>query len=326
MSKLFYLLLQVNLLHPKVSLQWSQCSDLPQPRKHAHVVCFEGKIIVGSGFTDDETADRTLYSHPVDLAADDVWNGTDIPRAETRWFSMVVFDGLLTLIGGVDEAKKATNHIACLDSAKQEWTLDKVPPMPTARNSSCAVSTHFHLVVAGGFDDTRFRSDAVEVYDNHKKQWFQSHPLPKPCSDMKSTLVDGDLWYLVGGANQGKTVLYASLCSIIDHALSSQSSLCKKAASPVARPIWMCVRDAPYEFSSVAFFGNCLVAFGGDKARRQVSVYVPHKNAWFAMSDLPGGVSRAASVVLDSGELLLLGGRGNRGPQTALVQKCMFNK
>ena len=80
---------------------------------------------------------------------------------------MAVVNDKLTTIGGLREVVFAIND--AIDtlfslSAKTEWK-QLLPPMPSKRGCSAAITTPTHLVVAGGFNDTPVST--VEVLPGH---------------------------------------------------------------------------------------------------------------------------------------------------------------
>ena len=74
---------------------------------------------------------------------------------------------------------------------------------------------------------------------------------------MKSTVLDGH-WYLMGGVGQKEEVYYASLDSLV--------ASCQPSEKPLPS-VWKRLPDVHHECSSIAVFGNRLIALGGLRGR-----------------------------------------------------------
>ena len=182
--------------------------------------------------------------------------------------------------------------------------------MKTERCQASAVSVGDNLIVAGGFSsssddlDDFGALDIVEVYDGH--QWRRAKSLPRKCWCMKSAVFEGN-WYLAGGTRQGCKVYYTSLESLI-------------ATSERARQIsaWKKPPDAPLQWSTLAVFGNQLITLGG--GYNKTSAVHAYSQSWVHVGDLPVACYSPCTLVLPTGELLLLAMGTESGPESHLFR------
>ena len=243
-------------------------------------------------------SDAKLYVY---TPTTDTWTAMDTPVVQ---FALTTYHSQLVLVGG----REYTSMMRVGLATNQLWTLDKqnelqetLPPMGVRRHSASAVSHGDHLLVAGGSSDTT-RLDVVEVYSGHN--WSSAQPLVDPCVLMKSAVLDGH-WYLMGGAGQGKVVYYVSLDSLI---ASSQLSEISQPSS-----VWKRLPDVHNVNSTPSVFGNRLTAIGGRPMDQKLPIssihaFSPHTQSWVHVGDLPVAGFQVCTVVLPSGELIVMGG------------------
>ena len=88
-----------------------------------------------------------VYSYTL---SQDKW--TQLKRCKYERFSMAVVNNQLTTIGGRQHGDDTTtNSLLCLSRSSSEMKWEELlPPMPTPRIWSAAVTTPTHLIVAGG--------------------------------------------------------------------------------------------------------------------------------------------------------------------------------
>ena len=318
------------LMEPTAYLRWSSCTPLPRQRKHVQAVEFDEKIYIGSGYGQSDEISRELYCYDPHT---DKWE--DCPASSTMYFAMAIFDQQLLLIGG-KENNTFSNKVLYLAADKSKWVAHKkedMPEMLSAKAGAVAASSAFSLVVAGGYDDTRFRVNTVEVYDRRMKMWFRAPELPQKCAELKTAVVHGDQWYLLGGANQSKQVFTASLQNLVkasvkfpaaDHQASNGAS-----QSTIPEP-WISLADVPFEFSAVANFGGSIIALGGEKGGSlfgssyfsQIHVYNNSKRVWMHVADMDVELSKATALTHSNGELFVIGGRNKSGNELKSIYKC----
>ena len=311
-----YLLLQADILHPFASLEWSECKELPVEMTDAQAVWLEDKLYMGGGNTSvglwrHRNESRVYIYAPTT----DTWDTMDTP---VHWFALTTYYSQLVLVGG----REYVGELVLGPFSNKLWTLDEqnelqetLPPMRVRRSSATAVSHGDHLLVAGGISDSAIL-DVVEVYSDHN--WSSAQSLPNACNRMKSTVLDGH-WYLMGGNYQGKVVYYASLDSLI---ASSQPSETSQPSS-----VWKRLPDVHNIESTPSVFVNRLTAIGGRPKDGELPIslihaFSPHTQSWVHVGDLPVVGCKVCTVVLPSGELLVVGGFLNN---TNKVYKATLN-
>ena len=235
------------------------------------------------------------------------------PRA---YSTIAAYDGHLAIVGGLLKSTgKPTPTVTISNANGQGHSL---PPLPTPRCSTAVLGDGSHLIVAGGWNNNLDDCSTVEIYSAEQQRWLTAESLPQPCSFMKSVYLHGK-WYLSGGNNQGRIVMYASVRNLIASTSSSPSP-----------SVWKTLPELPCEYSSVAVFGGCLVAVGGlchdSSSDSTLYVYSPHTRVWLAAATLPVPVSMTCTITLPNGELLLIGGVTPSSNQSSQVYKLSLKQ
>ena len=288
--------MQVDILHTYTSLEWRDCRRLPVGMHSAQAVWLGDKLYVGGGISISSRDDTRLCIY---TPTTDTWRTVNIP---VYHFALITYHSQLVLVGGrehvgVGRKGPATNKLWTLTEHDQ-WR-ETLPPMTTKCYSASAVEFADNIIVAGGKDDKGRNIDIVEVYNGH--HWAKAQCLPKPCNDMKSTVLNGH-WYLMGGWGQGKEVYYASLDSLV--------ASCQPSEKPLPS-VWKRLPDVPHVRSSTAVFGNRLIAVGGgyiSSLSSSIHTYSPKAQSWVHVGDMPVGLHSTCTAVLPTGELMVIGG------------------
>ena len=281
----------------------------------AQAVWLGDKLYVGGGETSGTVRDHAgLYIY---TSTTDTWSHIDTP---VYWFALITYHSQLVLVGGreyVDEkrAGSVTNKLWTLTEHDQ-WR-ETLPPMTTKRHSASAVEFADNIVVAGGQDDEGRNIHSVKVYNG--RHWDIAQCLPQPCNDMKSTVLNGH-WYLMGarGGGQGREVYYASLDSLV--------ASCQPSKKPLPS-VWKRFPNVPHDHSSTAVFGNRLIAVGGgyQSPSSSIHAYSPYNQSWVHVGDMPVGLNSTCTVVLPTGELMVIGGESDTSIRESCVHKASLN-
>ena len=270
----------------------------------ATAVSYGDKLYVGGGYTSGinfrDSARLYIYTPTTNT-----WDAPiDTP---VYWFALTTYHSQLVLVGG----KKYVDRNVLENFTNKLWTLSEhgqwqetLPPMRTKRSSACAVSYRDHLLVAGGATPDG-SSNVVEVFNG--SEWLLTNPLLYRDNDFVSAVLDEHL-YFMGGEKIGKEVHYASLDSLL--------ASCQPSETSQPSSVWKKLSDAPYEFSKAVVFGSRLIAVGGGSSYFTSIVHAYcgsfHTNSWIHVGDMPFAVTKTCSVVLPTGELMVVGGL-NRG-------------
>ena len=290
-------------LHPGAPLTWEHCADLPVRMRDAQAVVLGNKVYVGGGVTSTLATDCNIYS--CDFTGDITWKTLKSP---TRRSALTTYQERLVLVGGVDPSTDTTTNQLWVRKDDETWT-QPVPPMPTPRRGASAVRIKQHLIIAGG--EGRTYSNVVEVYNG--QQWVRTDPLPKCCYYVKSTLHD-DFLYLMGGSFQDKSVFQCSVQDLIKQA----------TPHPPKQSTWNTIRDAPYRYCSVANFGGALVAVGGydNRLKNSLHMYDPLTQSWLHAGEMPMAIAATCTIILPSGEMMVIGGQTKDTTGSPLVYKA----
>ena len=229
-----------------------------------------------------------------------------LKRCEHQQFSMAVVNNKLTTIGG-QHSDTVTKILLCLSrSSKWEKLL---PPMPTARIWSAAVTTPTHLIVAGG--ETRLGGvalSAVDALDTNTLHWSSVSSSPKAFEYPNMTLCNGQL--------------YLSEHSEIFSCSVEELLRCRKPASSVwNRPANIPV---PYWASLTTLRGQVLAIGGRDQQSMSrgcpteaIHCYSKTTNSWSVIGGMPTPRTWPIVAVLPSHELIVVGGFGSAVTEVA---------
>ena len=302
---MFHCTPQVTLLHPRATLEWRQCTNLPVGMRHVQAVVLNNKIYVGGGFS---TTLSNIYTYDPTM---DTWETLQSP---TRRSAFTTYRKKLLLVGGgVVSTDETSNQLWVFEEGEQTWT-QPLPPMPTRRRGASAVSTQDHLIVAGGLSKSG-DLNAVEVFDG--QQWVTADPLRMSCG-IQSTSHDGH-YYLTGVSGQGTSVFYTSLQSLVDKATQYPPTSPTNTGQP---SVWKTLPDTPHQWSSITIFGGALVAVGGYPNQSSLHLFSPLTQSWLPTGEMPVGVTCTCTVTLPTGEMVVIGGRTRDTSYSPLVYKA----
>lgn len=273
---------------------------MPLGMSDAQAVLLRNKVYIGGGACDlfAESPASLLFRYDF---TDDSWDL--LLETPTEGYVLTTYNSQLVLVGGKDPTTgKISNQLWVMDEQQwdpeQQYWAQPLPPMTTKCSRASAVSVDHHLIVAGGLNDKLDRLNVVQVYDGH--QWKKAQPLPKAGHCMKSSVLNG-VWYLAGGDEQGKEVIYTSLFSLI--ATTSSDNVF----------VWKKLPNVPLEWATPVKIGKNLATVGGNFFSSAIYVYFYPTNSWVYVEDLPVACHSTCTVVLPTGELLAVGGETERG-------------
>ena len=236
----------------------------------------------------------------------DCWN--EIPNNRPyKGGSLAVVDGLVTTIGGYDQRTTPSNRLHRLKQKHSPkagtvylWE-EFLPPMPTKRYGTMAVTTTQHLIVAGGESGVSHHVNTVEVMDIHNLVWSTVASLPHPYTGASGTIC-GDRIFMLGGMDE-KGYTTSVLTCIVEELLQSSWS---------SSGVWHRVADVPFYRSTCATVNGELLAVGG-VTRSQTKMpsvykYNPTTNSWDLISKMPTARYLCQVAVLPDNEIMVVGG------------------
>ena len=91
---------------------------------------------------------------------------------------------------------------------------------------------------------------------------------------------------------------------------------------------WSTLADVHHHHSSVAILAGCLVAIGGSKqnvvrstVEKSIHAYCHSIRKWVHVGELPSAVAQCASILVPTGDLMVIGGTNSRLERSCAVLK-----
>ena len=140
--------------------------------------------------------------------------------------------------------------------------------------------------------------------------WSSLQPLPIQCSRIKSIIHHRNL-YLMGGSpyKQRDYVFYCKLDSLLDKEFYLEKDISQSSG------LWKYFSSVHTISCSSSFMGH-LVSTGGmsvspiaDRSCK-IRAFSPLSHSWVHVGDVPRPLVRAGTIVLPTGELVVVGGTG----------------
>ena len=250
---------------------------------------------------------NVVYSYEI---SQDKW--TQLKPCEYKYFSMAVINNQLTTIGGESEGT-VTNTLLCLSLSEMKWDV-LLPPMPTPRLLSAALSTLTHLIVAGGRTGLSAAAlSSVEILDINTLQWSAVSNSPKALGTPSMTMCDGCLYL-----SEHSTIF---LCTIEDLLKSSKppspdsDSVWNRLSNILSGSVWTKLANipVPYWASLTTVRGRILSVGGKDQLSSgtptgDIHCYDATSKSWSAVGEMPTPRPWPLVAVLPSHELIVVGG------------------
>ena len=343
-------------MSPDAELMWRQCANLPAAITNAQATLVSGKVYVGGGDTGTEEGDYLLFRYSPVTGE---WSTMAIP-CPVKLFGLAQLLDVVTLVGGIAWSDgNTTSDIYLFDEDRQAW-MTSVPPMPTARHSVTAVHHEKSLIVIGGTSPSGNLLKEVEVFNGQMWFTADPLPYPcsaMSCAvnDGICYLMGGTKSIGVMTTSTGvltKSVLCANIAVLMYDKIaeqlqrrgslsgasskSSSSSGYSSGVSSVLSQIslenpaetWSTLAEVHHHHSSVAILAGCLVAIGGSKhnmvrstVEKSIHAYCHSIRKWVHVGDLPSAVAQCASVLLPTGDLMVIGGTNSRLERSCAVLK-----
>ena len=285
------------------------CRDIPRETSFAQAVVIRGIVYVGGGYTrsDDDRCLIQQYS-----TTDDAWY--TLPPAPVRWFGVGELNGQLVIVGGKTRQDDVTGKVHTLNSSTQKW-VESIAPMPTARYRPAVLSLPSFLTVVGGRDQHNTNMSDVEIFMPHTSQWHKTtSPVPSPLYDMTTTVINNKCFI----AEYYSTKVY-QLC------VSLQQITTDSTNTPQVITEWTNLCDLPHDGCGLGSINRCLLAVGGGGWRNPITTilgFSPITNTWKTVGELPEPRRVCTTVLLPTGELLVMGGRDGSLSRTNTVWRA----
>ena len=238
-----------------------------------------------------------VYSYTL---SQDEW--TKLKQCEYQSFSMAVVNNQLTTIGG-QRGTSAHNILLCLSRSSSEIKWEELlPPMPTPRIWSAAVTTPTHLIVAGGKTELGDALSVVETLNTNTLQWSSVSSSPEALAYPNMTLCNRQLYL------SEDSKLFS--CSV-EELLKSR----KPASTISSGSVWTELADIPVPYNgSLTTLREQVLAIGGSDQldggtpTGPIHQYNRNTNSWSVIGEMPTPRAGPLVAVLPSHELIVVGG------------------
>ena len=282
-------------------MKWQKCRDIPTGTYCAQAVVIRGRVYVGGGDTssDDDDDDDDDYLIQQYCPTDDRWY--TLPPAPVYYFGMGELNGQLVIVGGKTRQRDVTGKVHTLNSSTQKW-VESIAPMPTARSRPAVLSLPSCLTVVGGGDQRGTHLSDVEIFMPHTSQWHKmTSPAPSPLYNMTTTVINNKCFI----AEYGSSKVY-QLC------VSLQQTTTDSTNTPQVITKWTKLCDLPSKGRGLGSINRCLLAVGGEvgwlNPITTILGFSPITNTWKTVGELPEPRCDCTTVLLPTGELLVMGG------------------
>ena len=253
-----------------------------------------GIVYVGGGSTSSHDDGYLIQQYS---STDDRWS--TLPPAPVRYFGMGELNGQLVIVGGNTRQLHVTGKVHTLNSSTQKW-VESIAPMLTARYRPAVFSLPSCLIVVGGGDQHCTHLSDVEIFVPHTSQWHKALPAPSPLWNMTTTVINNKCFIAEYSSNE----VY-QLC------MSLQQTTTDSTNTPQVITEWTNLCDLPDEGCGLGSINGCLLAVGGGGWLNPITTilgFSPITNTWKTVGELPEPRSFCTTVLLPTGELLVMGG------------------
>ena len=278
----------------------------------AQAVVIRGIVYVGGGGTRSVSDGYLIQQYS---PTDDTWY--TLPPAPVRWFAMGDLNGQLVIVGGKTGQDDVTGKVHSLNSSTQKW-VESIAPMPTARSKPAVFSQPSCLTVVGGRDRHGTKLSDVVIFMPHTSQWHKTtSPAPSPLYRMTTTVINNKCFI----TEYDSTEVY-QLC------VSLQQTTTDSSNAPQVITEWTNLCDLPHSGCGLGSINGCLLAVGGGGWPNTITTilgFSPITNTWKTVGELPERRCDCTTVLLPTGELLVMGGwdgtlsRTNKAWRAAIV-------
>ena len=248
----------------------------------------------GSATTDHQFAYFTPCSN---LVYSYEWNTEQwnkLPPCPYSNCALVIIDGTLTTVGGVDYRSGYTNKLFTL--RQRQW-VKEYPPMNTARSYPAVVSTSGgdYIIVIGGYGDGW--TGTVELFQVKTRRWYKLTNIPR-LLDFPSATICGNQLHVIGHDN-------GYSCSIP----SSDEPITSKSIPHLIS--WTSLPRLPVIRSTAATLYGQLVIIGGRHRRLPVnSIHQLVDGQWVKIGSMSSNRSDCLVVSPSPDRIMIVGGLG----------------
>ena len=183
--------------------------------------------------------------------------------------------------------------------------------MPTAHYSPAVFSQSSHLTEVGGKDHHCTRVSDIEIFICHTFQCHKVPLAPSPLSTMTTTIIHNKSFL----AEYDSSKLY-QLCMSV-HQTATSSSITPKVITELKA-----IADLPHERSALVSVKECLLTVGGGEWYNPIPTILGFSPIIKTVGELPEPRCICTTVLLPTGELLVMGGSAELSFTKKSVESC----
>ena len=228
----------------------------------------------------------------------------ELPSCPYGNSGLVIIDGKLTAVGGLDKSYHCTNKLLTL---RQKKWVKEYPPMNTICYSPAVVSTSDgeYLIVIGGFGGGSWPTATVELFQVKSRRWYKLTHLPQPLT-LPSATICGDQLNVIGDDANGYSGSLQALPSS-DQPITSPLTLSWKPLPPLS-----------VTFSTAATLCGQLVVIGGRRRDGPLvnSIHQLVDGQWVKIGSMSTYRSECLVVSPSPDKIIIVGG------QSDIIEEC----
>ena len=284
-------------------------TDLPHDKQgfgNPNCTVHHNTVFVGAGHTEDVQDGRLVYCYNQNHNS---WH--QLPLCPQVLFGLGILPEGLVAVGGLNvDKKRVLNTANVFDYKDQTWKMS-IPAMPTPRFRPTVISHTQAIAVSGGISENNLVSDKVDVFISGSNCWTTASPLLIPCC-LAKPLVIGDHCYLVGGYSKWRSPTATRLIQIasLSDIFSSTNQQHER------RDVWKSLPEMPNDRPVPVSVAGALVVIGGSNngvVSNAIFTFSVKKNNWIRIGTWPQAFRSGGSVILPSGECMVVGGISETG-------------
>ena len=269
-------------------------------------------MVRGSATTDGQFAYFTPYHFTLVYRYE--WRGEKwekLPSCLHSDSGLVIIDGKLTAVGGLDKSYHCTNKLLTLQQRK--W-VEEYPPMNSLHFFPDVISTSDgeYLIVIGGRSTVGSGpwTATVQLFQVKSRRWYELTDLPQSLLHPSATIC-GDQLNVIGRHATGY------LCSL--QALPSSDQ-------PITSPLtlsWKPLPPLPVRDSTAATLCGQLVVIGGERDRSSVnSIHQLVDGQWVEIGSMATGRDSCLVVSPSPDKIIIVGGQSGF-KKLDIVEECI---
>ena len=228
----------------------------------------------------------------------DTWQ--KLPPCPYRGPQLVIIDGCLTAVGGIDEG---WSHVPNMLSLRRRQWIEELPPNNSLCRNPAVVTApdgrHTNLILIGGCLGRYQGSTEVEVLNTCSNVWSSLASLPKPLPHVRASVCGNEL-YAMDCTGDGYT---CSLHTLLHCDRPTQSQ------SVPSTQVWMPLPSLPVHVSTPATLSGQLVVIGGRQGWPSVkTIHQLVNGEWVEIGSMCSPRNECLAVSTSVNTIVVVGG------------------